>query len=80
MLSCTSNLIQKDARDDPVMANDHYIVMTVECSRCKTKQKVHVSTGIGGAQMSDQTILCINCNIHFKVTVLDKIIRGPFPA
>ena len=61
------------------MANDHYIVMTVECSLCKTKQKVHVSTGIGGAQMDDQEIPCLNCNGLFKVTVPDRIIRGPFP-
>jgi hypothetical protein len=62
------------------MANDHYIVMTVECSRCKTKQKVHVSTSIGGGQMADQTIPCLNCSSYFKVTITDRIIRGPFPA
>ena len=62
------------------MANDHHIVMTVECSRCKTKQKVHVSTSIGGGQMADQTIPCLNCNSYFKVAVPDRIIRGPFPA
>jgi predicted Zn finger-like uncharacterized protein len=62
------------------VANEHYVVMTVECPSCKTKQKVHVSTSIGGAQMSDQTIPCLNCNIYFKVAVPDKIIRGPFPA
>ena len=62
------------------MADEHYIVMTVECPRCKTKQKIHVSTSIGGAQMSDQKILCIQCGDHFEVAVPDKIIRGPFPA
>ena len=32
------------------MADEHYIVMTVECPRCRTKQKIHVSTDIGGVQ------------------------------
>jgi transposase-like protein len=62
------------------MANERYIVMTVECPRCKTKQKVHVSTNIGGAQMGDQKLSCIKCDDHFKATVPDRIIRGPFPA
>ena|SRR5437016_10737183 len=50
------------------MADEHYIVMTVECPRCKTKQKVHVAASTGGPQMGDQTIPCIRCNKHFKVT------------
>jgi hypothetical protein len=62
------------------MANDHYIVMTVECSRCKTKQKVHVAVRTGPTQMADHAIPCLNCNGLFKVTVPDRIIRGPFPA
>jgi hypothetical protein len=45
------------------MANDHYIVMTVECSRCKTKQKIHVSTSVGDGQAADQTIACLNCDL-----------------
>ena len=62
------------------MADERYVVMTVECSRCKTKQKVHVAARAGFAQMGDQTIRCIRCNTHFKVTVPDRIIRGPFPV
>jgi hypothetical protein len=62
------------------MANEQYVVMTVECSRCKTKQKVHVSTIIGGAQMGEQKISCLRCNNRFNVTVPEKILRGPFPA
>ena len=65
---------------DPTVPNEHYIVMTVECPRCKTKQKVHVSTSIGGAQKGDQIIPCLICNGLFKATVPDRIIRGPFPA
>ena len=62
------------------MANEHFIVMTVECPRCKTKQKVHVSTSSGGAQMGDQKISCLKCDNHFTAQVPDKIIRGPFPV
>ena len=62
------------------MASDeHYIVVTVECQNCKTKQKVHVAALTGFAQKGDQTIPCIRCNNHFKVTVPDRILRGPFP-
>jgi DNA-directed RNA polymerase subunit M/transcription elongation factor TFIIS len=62
------------------MADDRYVVMTVECPTCKTKQKVHVATHTGVAQMGDQTIQCIRCTNHFNVKVPDKIIRGPFPV
>jgi len=62
------------------MADERYVVMTVECQRCKTKQKVHVATSTGGAQMVNQAIICISCNKNFRVTVPDKILRGPFPA
>ena len=62
------------------MADERYVVMTVECQRCKTKQKVHVAASPGGAQIRGQRIPCINCNKHFKATVPDRIIRGPFPA
>jgi len=61
------------------VANERYIVMTVDCPRCKTKQKVHVST-IDGAEVGRQVIPCIQCENPFKVTVPDRIIRGPFPA
>ncbi len=62
------------------MADERYVVMTVECPRFKTKQKIHVAARTGGAQMGEQTILCIRCNKPFKVTVSDKILRGPFPV
>jgi phage FluMu protein Com len=62
------------------MADERYVVMTVECPRCKTKQKVHVAARTGGAQMGDQTIRCIKCDKDFDVMVTDKILRGPFPA
>jgi hypothetical protein len=62
------------------MADGPYVVMTVECSRCKTKQKVHVAVRAGGAKVGDRMIQCLRCDNHFKVTVPDRIIDGPFPA
>ena len=62
------------------MADEHFVVMTVECQHCKTKQKVHIAASTDGAQMGSQTIPCINCPNHFKVMVPDKILRGPFPV
>jgi uncharacterized metal-binding protein YceD (DUF177 family) len=63
------------------MADERYVVMTVECSRCKTKQKVHVDTPTGlPPKIGDQTVPCVRCGDHFKVTLPDRIIRGPFPA
>lgn len=65
------------------MADERYVVMTVECPTCKIKQKVHVAARIGFSQMGGQTIQCtiqcIRCSNHFDVSVPDKIIRGPFP-
>ena len=62
------------------MAGEQYVVMTVECPACKTKQKIHVAAITGVAQGGGQTIQCIGCTNHFKVAISDKIIRGPFPA
>jgi hypothetical protein len=62
------------------MPNERYIVMTVQCSNCKTKQKVHVDSRTELPKMEDQTIRCLQCDSHFKVTIPDKILRGPYPA
>jgi hypothetical protein len=63
------------------MADERYIIMTVECPRCRTKQKVHVNTRAGlPLKIGDERVQCIRCDIQFKVTVPDRIIRGPFPA
>jgi transcription elongation factor Elf1 len=61
------------------MANERYVVTTVQCPRCKANQKVHVSTNGGDVRMADQTIPCIQCDNYFKATVPNRIIRGPFP-
>jgi len=62
------------------MDDERYVVMTVECPTCKTKQKVHLAALTGVAQGGGQTIQCIKCNNDFKVSVSDRIIRGPFPV
>jgi transcription elongation factor Elf1 len=62
------------------MATERYVITTVECPRCKTKQKVHVAVRAVATQMADEAILCINCDHRFNVPLPDKILRGPFPA
>jgi hypothetical protein len=62
------------------MADTHYIIVTVECSSCKMKQKLHVASGTGAAQERAERIRCIDCGYYFAVSVPDKILRGPFPA
>ena len=57
-----------------------YVVVTLECPRCKTQQKVHIAAGPGLRQTGGERISRINCDHHFKVTIPDRIIRGPFPA
>jgi hypothetical protein len=46
----------------------------------KPNRRFVVSTSNGGAQMDGQKISFLKCDNQFKVTVLDRIIRGPFPA
>lgn len=62
------------------MPPEPYISVTVECTHCKTKQLVRVSTITGGARLGIQIICCINCNAHFNLSIPDRIINGPFPA
>ena len=64
-----------------LMTDADYVVMTVKCARCATKQKVHVTVSTGNrTQLGDQTVQCVQCGNSFKVSLPDKIIRGPFPA
>jgi hypothetical protein len=62
------------------MLGERYFVMPVECPRCKTKQKLHVAALSGPTLMADERIQCIQCDHHFKVSVPDRIVGGPFPA
>lgn len=60
------------------MTDERFVVMTVECNHCKTKQSVHVAAKPGFAQMGDQSVSCISCKKQFDVMVPDRIIGGPF--
>jgi hypothetical protein len=60
------------------MKAKQYIVMSVECPRCKTKQKVHVARD--GARKKGDRIPCIQCDNRFKPSVADRIVGGPFPV
>ncbi len=51
------------------MADERFVVMTVECQHCNTKQKVRIAASTDGAQVGNQMIQYINCNNHFKGTV-----------
>jgi hypothetical protein len=62
------------------MTDEHYNITTVKCSRCKTKQKVHVAVRNGPTLMADESIQCLNCDNRFNVSLPNKILRGPFPA
>jgi hypothetical protein len=62
------------------MADDRYVVMTVECSHCKTKQNVHVAARIGIVPVGNQMIQCIKCKKDFEVMAPDRIVGGPFSA
>jgi|HubBroStandDraft_6_1064221.scaffolds.fasta_scaffold475855_2 hypothetical protein len=57
-----------------------YVEITFRCPRCKTIQMVHIAARAGLTVLGGDRIPCINCNNHFKVTIPDKIIRGPFPT
>jgi len=54
--------------------------MTIECPRCKVRQKIHVAMRSEVAPLGSQYMFCINCKSEFDVKVPDKIVGGPFPA
>jgi len=56
-----------------------YVVITVECQHCKTKQTVHVDARVGTGTIGNQTIPCITCGNYFVVMAPNKIVGGPFP-
>jgi hypothetical protein len=62
------------------MSDKRYLIMTVECARCKTKQKIHIANRSEVAQKGDEKVPRINCHHRFEVKIPDKFIRGPFPA
>jgi hypothetical protein len=62
-----------------MVTDKSYIAVTVECSRCKVQQKIHIAARTEFAQLAGERVRWINCDHSFKVTVADKIIGGPFP-
>jgi hypothetical protein len=56
-----------------------YVLMTVECSECNEKQRVHVAASTGFSQMGEQEIKCLRCGKSFLTRVPARIIAGPFP-
>ena len=54
---------------DSVMSDQHSFVITVECARYKTKQKMHIANRTELAQKGNERIPCIDCDHHFKVKV-----------
>ena len=59
-------------------AKPAYVVMTISCAQCQQEQVVHVRARTGFAQMSGQTVRCVNCKQEFDVMVPDQIVGGPF--
>jgi len=57
-----------------------YMVVALRCPLCKTPQKVHIDARPGFTKGRSDRVTCINCSHHFRVTIPEKIIRGPFPA
>ena len=41
------------------MTDEHYVAMTVECQRCKAKQKIHIAVRPCTGAIVKQTISCI---------------------
>ena len=63
------------------MPGIRYIVMSVNCIHCSTKQRIHVVTRPKtSVPIKEQTIQCIKCDNYFDVMVPERIIHGPFPT
>jgi predicted Zn finger-like uncharacterized protein len=57
-----------------------YVVVTLQCPRCKASQKVYIAANVKFGQAGGEKVSCINCDHHFKVTIPDRITGEPFPA
>lgn len=68
-------------RNGSVLSGEkQYVVVTLQCPRCKTLQNFHIAARPGFGGLGAEKVSCINCENRFKLTIPDKIIRGPFPA
>jgi len=61
------------------MADERFVVMTVECQHCKTKQKVHVAARTKAHSWTPERFYH-QLSHHFRVTVSAQIVAGPFPV
>jgi hypothetical protein len=59
---------------------DLFVVVTLQCPRCRAQQIVDIATPLGFVQTSSEKASCIHCGHRFKVTIADKIMREPIPA
>jgi hypothetical protein len=62
------------------MTDQSFIVVTVECANCNTKQNLHVAARISAGAMVEQTITCIKSEKDFDVRTPNSILAGPFPV
>jgi ribosomal protein S27E len=56
-----------------------YVLMTVMCSECNEKQRVHVTASTGFSHTKEQEVKCLKCGKSFLTRVPARIIAGPFP-
>ncbi len=75
------NKVVSVMRNSSVLSGEkQYMVVTLQCPRCKTSQKVHIDARPGFNQTGGDRVSCINCDHRFKLTIPESIIRGPFPV
>ena len=58
----------------------NYVVVKLQCPLCKTMQNIHIAVRAVFGGLGGDRVACVNCDHRFKVTIPNKIIRGPFPA
>jgi hypothetical protein len=75
------NKVVAAMRNGSILASKKpFLVVTLHCPRCKAPQKVQIASRPELGLPDEERISCISCDFHFKVTIPEKIIRGPFPA
>jgi hypothetical protein len=68
----------RNGRSHPI--RKFFVAVTLQCPGCKTLQIIHIAAGPVFRHAGGEMVSCINCNKHFKVTIPDRIIRGPLSA
>jgi hypothetical protein len=75
------NKVVTTMRNGPILITKKpYASVTLRCPRCKASQKVHIASRPEFGMLTEERVSCIGCDFHFKVTIPDKIVGGPFPA